>query len=219
MSSQTSRLPSTCAPCPSRRGKIGRVIGAQHWDTVVIVESLPHVTDRHVDSEQELRSRGAEAANVTRTNYLQRLFEPRAAILRFRDLWWAIVGRPAAQNVANVHFFAAFIPRAPAMIRLRSCPAFPTNGSPCRSSSAPGASPMKQSSGSSGPTPKTVCVRVDASSGQREHWATCSASVFNSTRRDSASLAGTTTTGGGVLVAAGATLATGAGANATCGSG
>ena len=45
-----------------------------------------------------------------------------------------------------------------AMILSSSCPAAPTNGSPTRSSSAPGASPTKQRSASSGPTPNTVCV-------------------------------------------------------------
>ena len=54
-----------------------------------------------------------------------------------------------------------------AIIRLSNCPAAPTNGSPWRSSSAPAASPIKQSSGSSGPTPNTVCVRIEANSGHR----------------------------------------------------
>jgi ribonucleoside-diphosphate reductase alpha chain len=44
----------------------------------------------------------------------------------------------------------------PVMMRVRNCPALPTNGSPSRSSSAPGASPTNATSGSIGPTPKTV---------------------------------------------------------------
>ena len=47
-----------------------------------------------------------------------------------------------------------------------SCPARPTNGSPWRSSSAPGASPMNISSASALPEPKTALVR-SACSGQR----------------------------------------------------
>ncbi len=58
------------------------------------------------------------------------------------------------------------------MIRLRSCPARPTNGSPWASSSAPGASPMNITLAFGFPTPKTVCVRVCASSWHRTHWAT-----------------------------------------------
>ncbi len=53
------------------------------------------------------------------------------------------------------------------MILVSSCPAFPTNGSPCKSSSSPGASPTNISSASGLPTPKTTCVRVAARCGHR----------------------------------------------------
>ena len=52
-----------------------------------------------------------------------------------------------------------------------SCPARPTNGRPCRSSSAPGASPTKISSASALPEPKTTLVR-SACNGQRVQPAT-----------------------------------------------
>ena len=52
-------------------------------------------------------------------------------------------------------------PIAP-MILVRSSPARPTNGLPCLSSSAPGASPTNISSAFGFPTPKTVCVRKAA---------------------------------------------------------
>src|SRR5258708_3468128 len=45
-------------------------------------------------------------------------------------------------------------------MRSRSCPARPTKGSPCSSSSAPGASPTKHREESGLPREKTVCVRV-----------------------------------------------------------
>src|SRR5262245_1112892 len=77
-------------------------------------------------------------------------------------------------------------------MRLSSCPAMPTNGSPWRSSSPPGASPMKQASASIGPTPKTVWVRVATSSGHRSHRLTRSARRFNSTRRLAGESASTT---------------------------
>src|SRR5690348_2336238 len=41
-----------------------------------------------------------------------------------------------------------------------SLPAAPTNGSPCRSSLKPGASPTIITSAGHGPTPGTACVRV-----------------------------------------------------------
>src|SRR5207302_11082671 len=41
-----------------------------------------------------------------------------------------------------------------------SLPAAPTNGSPCRSSLKPGASPTIIRSAGHGPTPGTACVRV-----------------------------------------------------------
>src|SRR2546430_2330954 len=42
----------------------------------------------------------------------------------------------------------------------RSLPAGPTNGSPCRSSLKPGASPTIITSAGQGPTPGTACERV-----------------------------------------------------------
>src|SRR5437773_11564098 len=42
----------------------------------------------------------------------------------------------------------------------RSLPAGPTNGSPCRSSLKPGASPTIITSAGHGPAPGTACVRV-----------------------------------------------------------
>ena len=60
------------------------------------------------------------------------------------------------------------------MIFVSNCPARPTNGMPQASSSAPGASPSKQSLAWVGPTPKTVCVRLHASDSQRRQEATSS---------------------------------------------
>ncbi len=46
------------------------------------------------------------------------------------------------------------------IMRVRSWPARPTNGTPCASSSAPGASPMNMIFASGEPSAKTVCLRV-----------------------------------------------------------
>ena len=53
----------------------------------------------------------------------------------------AVAGRPALEDIGDVHVLARLSPMARS-IELSSCPARPTNGSPCRSSSAPGASPI-----------------------------------------------------------------------------
>src|SRR6185436_43970 len=45
------------------------------------------------------------------------------------------------------------------IIRVRNWPAAPTNGSPCASSSAPGASPTNMSCELMSPTPKTTFLR------------------------------------------------------------
>ena len=49
------------------------------------------------------------------------------------------------------------------MSRVSSCPARPTNGMPCLSSSAPGPSPTNIRSAAGSPTPNTTWVRVSAS--------------------------------------------------------
>src|SRR5882724_12395746 len=51
------------------------------------------------------------------------------------------------------------------MIFVSNCPARPTNGSPCSSSSAPGASPTNMSCASMLPTPNTTFLRDDARCG------------------------------------------------------
>ncbi len=51
-----------------------------------------------------------------------------------------------------------FRPSARSMLS-RSLPAWPTKGSPCRSSFSPGASPITSQSACCGPTPKTVLCR------------------------------------------------------------
>ena len=68
------------------------------------------------------------------------------------------------------------------IIALSSCPARPTNGSPCRSSSMPGASPMNIQRALRLPTPKTVCVRVECSV-QRSQAATAARSSSQSCPR------------------------------------
>ena len=51
------------------------------------------------------------------------------------------------------------------MIFVSNWPALPTNGSPCSSSSAPGASPMNMSSALMFPTPNTTFLRDEARCG------------------------------------------------------
>src|SRR3954447_21044216 len=67
-----------------------------------------------------------------------------------------------------------------------SRPAWPTNGSPCWSSLAPGASPTNIRSASAWPEPKTTVVRVLASCGQRVQTRACSQTALSSSRRSEA---------------------------------
>src|SRR5580765_6898727 len=73
-----------------------------------------------------------------------------------------------------------------------SCPAAPTNGTPCLSSWNPGASPTNIRSAAGEPEPKTTCVRV-WESGQRVHSATPSRKAASSAWLLSASMAAAAT--------------------------
>ena len=68
----------------------------------------------------------------------------------------------------------------------RSLPARPTNGSPCSSSLAPGASPTNISSASAFPAPNTTVLRVAASSGQRRQPCACANTSLRASRRSEA---------------------------------
>src|SRR3954453_15762680 len=65
-------------------------------------------------------------------------------------------------------------------------PAWPTNGRPCLSSLAPGASPMNIRSASAFPEPKTTGWRVGASWGQLVQDCACLHTALSSSRRSAA---------------------------------
>src|SRR3954447_20480694 len=67
-----------------------------------------------------------------------------------------------------------------------SRPAWPTNGMPCRSSFAPGASPTNKRSAFALPEPNTTVVRVDASWGQRVQTDACCQTDLSASRRSAA---------------------------------
>ena len=71
---------------------------------------------------------------------------------------------PAFQNVRDINRLARESPVA-WIIFVSNCPALPTNGSPCSSSSAPGASPTNISGASMLPTPNTTFLRDAARCG------------------------------------------------------
>ena len=105
-----------------------------------------------------------------------------------------------------------FKPHA-AMILSSNWPAAPTNGTPCRSSSRPGASPMNTSLAWGVPSPKTVRVRVRASSSHKVHWDTLRASRARAATRGSGWPGGAAAAG----PLAGAEPAAGVGPAATAG--
>ena len=67
-----------------------------------------------------------------------------------------------------------------------SRPAWPTNGSPCLSSFAPGASPTNIRSASALPAPNTTVWRVAASCGHFVQACDCCQTALSSSRRVSA---------------------------------
>ena len=152
--------------------EIRRMVGADYLDSMVIVEFSTKVSDGSGRVQQALRSDCAETADELRPDQFQLTVEERAARGRLVRQGVPIARRAALERIEDVHVFAAQ-PRIPlVMISVRSFPARPTKGTPCRSSSAPGASPMKTSRAFGLPSPKTVCVRVEASSAQAVHAAT-----------------------------------------------
>ena len=80
---------------------------------------------------------------------------------------------------------ARAMPISPSSVS-RSRPAWPTNGSPCLSSFAPGASPTNIRSASALPAPNTTVWRVEASCGHFVHPCACCQTAFSSSRRASA---------------------------------
>ena len=97
---------------------------------------------------------------------------------------------PGGRHLSTLAIYT-LAPRArliAASIASSSLPACPTKGSPCRSSSAPGASPTSNQSAFSSPTPNTVCVR-DLCSAQAVHAGTAALSAVQSIFAIRASLA------------------------------
>src|ERR1043165_7085900 len=83
------------------------------------------------------------------------------------------------------------------MMRVSNSPALPTNGSPCASSSAPGASPTNISSASILPTPKTTDFREVARCGHFTQASTFSRNSANAAAFVVGSSGGNTGAGAG----------------------
>ena len=114
----------------------------------------------------------------------------------------AVARRAALEHVGDVDVARAVEPDGRAASHPAAGRPRPTKGSPRRSSSAPGASPMTSQSTRSGPTPNTPWVRVWCS-GQRVQVATC---VRSASQRAAKSAAGAL-----AARSAGAAAATGSG--------
>ena len=111
----------------------------------------------------------AKFPSVHTTLRLDQLELPEQVVLAGVDLLRqrvAVAGRPALEDVApRTRRRGSGRSRRAAVSSSR--PAWPTNGRPCLSSLAPGASPTNIRSASALPEPNTTVVRVDASCGQR----------------------------------------------------
>ena len=145
--------------------QIRRVVGDEDFAVAIFVEAAAELADGFGGFEEGLGGDGADADDVFGAEDFELLLEEGAALggcFGRRIAVWA----GGIVDVEDVDALAR--PAAASMILVRSCPARPTKGSPWRSSSAPAASPKKATRARGLPTPKTVCLRVVASS--RQSW-------------------------------------------------
>ena len=121
---------------------------------------------------QQLGGEVAERAHDPRRDQLELAEQVLLAVLDLLRQRVAVAGRPALQDVRDEDVRRASRPISPSSVS-SSRPAWPTNGTPCLSSLAPGASPTNIRSASALPEPKTTVVRAAASCGQRVQARAC----------------------------------------------
>ena len=146
--------------CPEGPQQIRRVVGHDQRHPGVPVHAAAQAGDARVGVEQRLRGEAPHRDDQLRLDQLDLLQQVRRALRHFVGLGIAVARRPALEHVGDVDVLAARSRPIAASMLSSSLPAWPTNGSPSRSSSAPGASPISSQSAFSSPTPNTVWVRV-----------------------------------------------------------
>ena len=149
------------------------MVGNNQWNSIELLRPATHAPNRFVTGKQILRGNAANGEYDLRLHQLDLALEIGPARCRFVGVRVTIVGRPDFKILA-IKTSSRLWPMARS-ISSSNLPALPTNGSPRRSSSAPGASPMTSQSAFGLPTPKTVFVRL-ADSPQRVHTLTFSRS-------------------------------------------
>ena len=113
------------------------------------MHAAAQLADGRVRGQQVLRGDAPDGQHDARAQQRDLAFQVRQAVGHLLGRGIAVVGRPALEHVGDEHLSRAAQPDARS-IELSSCPARPTNGSPCRSSSAPGASPTTSQLGAVG---------------------------------------------------------------------
>src|SRR5262245_28628627 len=156
---------------------VGGVKRGEEFAALEVVVSAAQLRDSQRRAQERLDRDVAERADPARLDPVELLEKVRQARRHLVGPGRPVVRRPALEDIGDVDLSR----RTPTLARhcVSSCPARPTNGSPCRSSSAPGASPTNTTGAWSDPTPNTTWVRVSQRPHLR-HWRTSSRNVANS---------------------------------------
>ena len=125
---------------------------------LVHLRGSAHPGDPDPASGQQLGGEVAERRDHPRLDQIHLPEQVRLARLDLDRLRIAVSGRATLQDVADPNVGA--LQTDPGQQLGQEPAGAPTNGRPCRSSSAPGASPTKTKSASEFPAPKTTLVRV-----------------------------------------------------------
>ncbi len=142
--------------------QVGGVVGHDERNTAEVVRTAAHAAHRIVGTQQVLCRNLADGQDDLRLDQFDLSLEVLAAggsLIGFRV---AVIRWTAFQDIRDEHTVPALPDREQHLIQ--QLPARPTKGSPRRSSSAPGASPIISQSACWLPTPKTVLLRLAESS-------------------------------------------------------
>jgi hypothetical protein len=86
-----------------RTQKIGRMVGANHLDTLIIQGFTSKMTYWIMDAKQGVSGSGSEATNNLRAKDAQLSFEKRSAVEDFLRCWGAVARRTAFEGVEDVN--------------------------------------------------------------------------------------------------------------------
>ena len=117
--------------------EIGGVVGDQDLGPAPGVQATAQASQRTLGGQQGGSGHRSQAADVLGSNDLQLSFKKRTTMVRLLGRGRAVLRRSALEDIQDIDILHAASVQA-SMILFSNWPARPTNGSPCRSSSAPG---------------------------------------------------------------------------------